>query len=191
MQPIEKALKIVIEQGVGANYVYPQNQFLTDDFGTGQNIRNPFFGDIPIPVKFMFGTQKELNIWLTQNKDKYPLVWLVYPVTESYNNNPQNFYTYKGARLVFAINNDSDKLVQTRLQTTKFVLNQLIDKFTELMRNSHYKKFLILDKQVDIKETFYPNYSVNNQKDSTVIDVWDAITFDCDLHLIPNCIPKN
>ena len=191
MQPIEKALKIVFEQGVADNYTYPTSEFLADDFGLGGDIRNPFYGDTPKPVKFMFGTQKELNVWLIQTEDKYPVVWLVYPISESYNNNPQNFYTYKGARLVFAHNTDCDKLVQVRLQTTKYVLNQLIDKFTALMRNSHFKKFVLIDKQINVKETFYPNYSINSQKDGGNVEIWDAITFDCDLHLMTDCLPKN
>ena len=189
MQKIEKALKLVFDE-VGNNYVYPTGEFITDDFGSSAKIRNPYHGQTPSKVKFMFGTQKELNIWLAETKDKYPLVWLVYPLTESYNNNQQSFYTYSNARLIFAINNDSDKMVHTRLQTTRFVLDQLTEKFTELMRNSHLKKFILVDKTTDIKEKFYPNYSTNEQKDSGSIDIWDAITFDCDLHLIPNCIPK-
>lgn len=187
MQPLEKALKIVFDH-IGNNYVLPTGEFIVDDFGNNSQIRNPFYGQTPSKVKFMFGTQKELNIWLATTTDKYPLVWLVYPVTESYNNNPQSFYTYSGTRLIFAINNDSEKLVQIRLQTTKFVLNQLIEKFTTLMRNSHFKKFILIDKKVNIKEKFFPNYSTNEQKTSGTVDVWDAITFDCDLHLIPNCI---
>lgn len=187
MQPLEKALKIVFDF-IGNDYCLPQGEFINDDFGNNNQIRNPFYGQTPSKLKFMFGTQKELNVWLATTTDKYPLVWLVYPVTESYNNNPQSFYTYKGIRLIFAINNDAEKLVQTRLQTTRFVLDQLTARFTELMRNSRFKKFILIDKQVDIKEKFFPNYSTNEQKTGGTVDVWDAITFDCDLHLIPNCI---
>jgi hypothetical protein len=187
MQQLEIALKKVFDR-IGNDYVLPQGEFITDDFGNGNQIRNPFYGQTPSKLKFMFGTQKELNIWLATTTDKYPLVWLVYPFFESYNNNSQSFYTYKKVRLVFAINNDADKLVQTRLQTTRFILDQLTARFTELMRNSKFKKFILIDKQVDIKEKFWPNYSEKDQKESGTVDVWDAISFDCDLHLIPNCI---
>lgn len=187
MQPIEKALKNVFDS-IGNSYELPSGEFILDDFGNGNKLRNPYFGQTPSRVKFMFGTQKELNIWLNSNTDKYPLVWLVYPISESYNNNAQSFYTYKGARLIFAINSNASDLVQFRLQTTKFILNQLTDKFTTLMRNSSFKKYISIDKLLDITEKFYPNYSTNEQKDSKTIDIWDAITFDCDLHLIPNCI---
>lgn len=191
MQQIEKAISIVVKDGINSNYVYPATEHINDDFNSGNTFRNPYFGQTPCAVKFMFGTQKELNIWLKDTTDKYPVIWLVYPVSESYNNNAQDFYTYKGTRLVFAINNNASDLVNTRLQTTKFVLNQLVDKFMALMRNSQYRKFLLLDKLVDVKETFYPNYSTNGQKDGGTIEIWDAITLDCDLHLISKCIPKN
>jgi len=192
MQPIEKALSIVATQGVVDNYVYPAGEMLNDDFDSGNTFRNPYFGDTPSPVKFMCGTQKELNVWLKDTNDKYPVIWLVYPVVESYNNNPQDFYTYKGTRLIFAINNNAEAVVNVRLQTTKFVLNQLVDKFMELMRNSQYRKFLTLDKQVDVKETFFPNYSTDGkQTTGGNTEIWDAIAVDCDLHLISKCIPKN
>lgn len=189
MQQLEKALKIVFDS-IGNDYVFNENEFIMDDFGSGTQFRNPFFGQAPKAVKFMFGTQKELNIWLANTKDKYPLVWLVYPVTESYTNDQSSVFDYPNVRLIFAINNDSEKLVQTRLQTTRLVLDQLVDKFTKLMRNSLFRRFLSIDKQVGITEKFYPNYSINEQKDSGSVDVWDAITFDCDLHLIANCVPK-
>lgn len=187
MQPIEKALKNVFDS-IGNSYELPKGEFILDDFGNGNKFRNPYFGQIPSKVKFMFGTQKELNVWLNANSDKYPLVWLVYPIAESYANDPASFYTYKGTRLIFATNNNASDLVQFRLQTTKFILNQLTNKFTILMRNSSFRKYISIDKQSEITEKFYPNYSTNEQKESKAIDIWDAISFDCDLHLIPNCI---
>jgi len=186
MQAIEKALKTVFDF-IRNDYCLPQGEFLNDDFDCGNSIRNPYYGQEPSKVKFMFGTQKELNIWLTTTKDKYPLVWLVYPLFESYNNNPESLYTYKGARLVFAINNDSDKLVQTRIQTTRFILDQIVENFKDLMYQSSLKKYVWVDKLVDIKEIFHPNYSVSEQKTIVTIDVWDEVIFDCDLHFTPAC----
>lgn len=187
MQPIEKALKNVFES-IGNSYRFPTGEFILDDFGNGNKFRNPYFGQSPSKVKFMFGTQKELNVWLNSNSDKYPLVWLVYPIAESYTNDVSPFTTFKSVRLIFAINNNATDLVQFRLQTTRFILNQLIEKFTTLMRNSSFRKYISIDKQSEITEKFYPNYSTNEQKDSKTIDIWDAISFDCDLHLTPNCI---
>ena len=187
MQPIEKALKNVF-RSIGNSYELPKGDFILDDFGNGNKFRNPYHGQSPSKVKFMFGTQKELNVWLNANSDKYPLVWLVYPIEESYKNDPSGSYTYKASRLIFAINSNSTDLVQFRLQTTRFILDQLTKKFTALMRNSTFRRYISIDKQSEITEKFYPNYSTNEQKDSKTIDIWDAISFDCDLHLIPNCI---
>ncbi len=189
MQPIEKALKNVFDS-IGSDYTYPVGAFLSDDFGMGIQCRNPFHGQTPTPLRFGFGTQQELNVFLTQTKDKYPLVWLVYPLEETHNNNAQAFYTYPTARLVFAINSDSDKLVQTRVQTTRFVLDQIIEKFEKLMRSSKFKKYVYVDKIANIKQIFRANYS-ENKKDGKVIDVWDAISFDCIIHFLSDCLPKN
>lgn len=187
MQNIEKALYNVFSK-IGNSYNLPQGEFLQDVFNSGQTLRNPYFGQIPANIKFMFGTQKELNIWLKDTKDKYPLVWLVYPYVKSYNNNAQNFDTYNNAKLIFAINNDADKLVQTRVHTTKFILDSIIDEFTRLMRNSSFKKYIYIDKVSDSKETWFPNYSTSNQKEGGTIEIWDAIVLETNIYVIPNCI---
>ena len=190
MQRIEKALKLVADE-IGNEYAFPIGEYLLDDFGSGVSFRNPYFGDIPKPLKFAFGTQKELDVWLAQTKDKYPLMWFVYPVTENHNNNNQAFYTYPKARLIFAMNNNASDLVHIRLQTTRFVLDQIIEKLEALMRSSHFNKFIKIDKNIDIEQRFMPNYSENKQKDGSQIDIWDAIVYDCNIHLYANCVPKN
>jgi hypothetical protein len=188
MQPIEKALKYVVD-AIGSNYSYPIGEFIVDEFDATNNVKNPFFGQTPTPLKFAYGTRKELNIYLTTVKEKYPLMWLVYPLEELHNNNAQAFYTYPKARLIFAINTTTDKSVNTRLQTTRFVLDQIIEKLERLMRNSHLKKFIAIDKNLNISQSFEPNYSVSQQKDSGTIDVWDAIVYNCCIYLTSNCIP--
>lgn len=190
MQRIEKALKIVADK-IGNDYTFPVGEFLTDDFQNGLQFRNPFFGDTPTALKFAFGTQKELDVWLAQTKDKYPLMWLVYPLKESHNNNAQAFYTYSNCRLIFAINNNASDIVQVRLQTTRFVLDQIIEVFEKYMRNSNINKFIKVDKNINIQQTFEPNYSVNKQQNGGQVDIWDAIVYDCDIHLYANCVPNN
>lgn len=188
MQNIEKALFNVF-QAIGNQYDFPQGEWIADVFHDGNKFRNPYFGQTAKAVKFDKGTQIELNIWLTETKDKYPLVWLVYPVGAKFNNNVQSFETYKGARLVFAVNNESDKSVDTRIHTTKVILESIVANFLDLMRNSSFRKYIYIDKNTDMTRTFYPNYSsTKNQSESGTVDIWDAITLDCDIHLIPNCI---
>jgi hypothetical protein len=187
MQNIEKALFNVF-QAVGSNYDIPTQEFISNEFQDGKTFRNPFFGQEIRPVKFMFGTQKELNIWIKETKDKYPLIWLVYPSEKAYNNNAQNIETYKSLRLIFAINNTADKRVETRVHTTKLVLQSIISEFNRLMRNSKFKKYIYVDKTSNIHEKWYPNYSVSEQKESGSVDIWDAITYDCNINLFTDCI---
>lgn len=189
MQKVELALKGTFDY-IGDDYDYPQGEFITDEFGNSDTLRNPYEGQSPTPVKFMFGTQKELNIWLNTTKEKYPVVWLVYPLTEK-NDMNSPVYIYEKMRLVFAIDNSSDKLVPTRLQTTRFVLDQIVKAFLDLMKNSQFKGFLSLDKDKGVVQKFYPNYSAkrdqDNQIESGSVDIWDAIALDCTLHYKPSC----
>ncbi|MEC4050595.1 hypothetical protein OX284_014240 [Flavobacterium sp. SUN046] len=189
MQQIEKALKLVFDS-IGNDYTLPQGEFINDDFGSSNIFRNPFFGQTPKPLQFGFGTRKELNQWIATTNERYPLVWLEYPLNEEHNNNSQSFYTYPKAMLIFAINTSAEALVQTRLQTTRFVLDQIIESFEKLMRSSHFKSYVYVDKKTNIKQKFYPNFSDNNQKDGATIDIWDAISYECDIHLIGNCVPN-
>lgn len=190
MQKIEKALKLVADK-IGSDYVYPVGEMLNDDFDSGNTFRNPFFGDTPSPLKFGCGTKKELDLWLIQTKDKYPLMWLQYPVTEKHNNNAQAFYTYPDATLVFAVNNNSSDLVNVRLQTTRFVLDQIIEKLEKLSRNSHLNRFIKINKNINIDQKFMANFSYKNQEKGAQIDVWDAIEYYCTIQFYPNCLPKN
>lgn len=193
MKSIEKALNILITQGVASNYVYPNvnSEFLTSCFDSGATIRNPWYKQTVTPVRFSFGTQKELDIFLKNNSNPYPLVWLVYPVSESYQLNKRRHHRFDRIRLIFAINTTTDKLIEERLQTTRYVLDQITDKFISLMNHSQYRKFIGIDKTTKLVETFHPNYSVNESQDkSKAIDVWDAMVLDCDINLIPDCIPN-
>ena len=186
MQTIEKALKTVFDF-IGNNYKLPQGEFLNDEFSKIDKFRNPYWAQVPKKVKFGFGTKKELNIWLKNTTEKYPLVWLVYPLKETFTNDASDVYSYLNCQLIFAIDNQIDKLVETRVQTTRFILDQLTNAFSDLMRVSKFRKYLYIDKDKNVEQIFHPNYSTNQQKDNGSIDIWDAITYDCTLHFIPNC----
>lgn len=193
MQNIELAIKSIIDK-IGENYKYPVLQNIVDAFNQSQTLKNPYFGQTPSKVKFMFGTQKELNIWLAQTKDKYPVIWLVYPVKEIQENVNENKFIYEKMRLIFAINNTVDKLVQTRVQTTRFVLNQIVAKFISLTSQGEIVKYLHLNKKAKLLQSFEPNYSASKpsepsskQGQSGSIDIWDAIVLDLDLIFQPDC----
>lgn len=193
MQNIELAIKSVVDE-IGNNYNFPVFQNIPDAFNFNQKIKNPYFGQTPNKVKFMFGTQKELNIWLAQTKDKYPVIWLVYPVKEIQENVNENKFIYEKLRFIFAINNTIDKLVQTRVQTTRFVLNQIVEKFINLTIQGKIIKYLHLNKKSKLLQSFEPNYSASKPTDpaskqvqSGSIDIWDAIVLDLDLIFQPDC----
>lgn len=190
MKPIEKALSNVFEV-LGNNYNLPSGEYLNSDFGEVIQIKNPYYLQNPSKIKFAFGTEKELNIWIKNKKEKYPLAWLVYPVTESSDNTPNKVNAYRSIRIIFAINNDSDKLVQTRVQTTRYILDQIVDEFCKLLTQGKFKRYIWMDKNKEHTQKFFPNYSVNNQQDSGQIDIWDAIVLECDIYFNPGCMSKN
>ncbi|WP_027381869.1 hypothetical protein [Epilithonimonas caeni] len=189
MQPIEKALNNVFDF-LGNKYDLPAGEYINSDFGEVVQIKNPYYFQSPANVKFSFGTEKELNVWLQGKKEKYPLAWLVYPVTENSDNTPNKIVTYRSMRIIFAINNDSDKLVQTRVQTTRYILDQVVEKFCKLMTQGKFRKYIWMDRNGQHSQKFFPNYSVNSQTDSGQIDIWDAIVLECDIYFNPNCMPK-
>ena len=188
---VEKSLEYAlfkVFENIGNNYKLPIGEHIISVFDVKSKIRNPYFGQKPKKVKFMFGTQKELNIWIKETKDKYPVVWLVYPLKKTVTLDNSRSETYKKVRLIFAINNTVDKLVQTRVQTTKVVLQNIVNVFKVKMKQGLLTKFIKISKDKEPDEEFHPNYSANEQKDSGSIDIWDAIVFDCEMILIPDCI---
>ena len=58
---LEYALFKVI-QNIGNSYDLPINEYIESVFDVNLKIKNPYFGQTAKTVKFMFGTQKELNI---------------------------------------------------------------------------------------------------------------------------------
>jgi hypothetical protein len=178
-------------KSMGACYVYPQGEYMTDTF-SGNKIENPYFGQTPTPVYFGFGTKKELNIFLNDNVKKYPLIWLSYPFEEEFMNDYSQLVNYKKVRFLFATNNTVDKLVQNRVLTTKMVLNQIIKKFLSILKNGYNYGELVLPMEYRVIKKFYPNYGISNtkydsnpksenQRESSFIDIWDAFTLDLDL----------
>jgi hypothetical protein len=178
-------------KSMGSCYKYPQGEYMLDTF-SGNEIENPYFGQTPTPVYFGFGTKKELNMFLNDNIEKYPLIWLTYPFEENYTMEDETLVTYRNVRFFFATNNDVHKRVQNRVLTTKKVLRQIIKKFTsELNKGYNYGELTIVKKGI-LKPRFHPNYGISNtkydsnpksenQRESSFIDIWDAFTLDLDL----------
>ena len=191
---IEIALHLVFS-GIGNDYELPdpQAEFIKSVFN-GSDIRNPFFGQTPDAIKFEMGTQKEVNEFVTNNTDKYPIVWLVYPHSMTTTNTPGNVEAHKRTRLVFAVNTETDKDVKTRIHTTRVVLESIVEKFLKLMQNSSHKKYIWMDKTTPYTLTFRPNKSSDDsetQKAGITVDPWDVATLDCDIYVKKSCIPKS
>ena len=77
--------------------------------------------------------------------------------------------------------------MQTRNQTTKVVLQSIIDVFRKKLSQSVLTKFITFS-EAEIIEEWNPNYSTSSQNQSGTIDIWDAIVLDCEIDLIPKCI---
>ena len=184
---LELALNKVFKE-IGTNYTIPTTEFITSTF-ENTTFKNPYYGRTKTAVKFDFGTQKEVNTYLKLTKEKYPLVWLVYPFEEKFLNKNSNVSYCKGVRLVFSINTDISRTTKFRHDTSKMILESLVDDFLNLMKQSRFTKYLSIDKTVNIAKTFYPNYSSTAaQTANAQVDVWDAIAIDCDFVLKNNCI---
>lgn len=189
-----RGLEIICDEMVkfmGICYSYPTTEKIANPF-TGLNIDNPFYGRVPKEINFGFGTQKELNLWLVQHKNKYPLIWLTYPYDVIEKNEQSTEVFYKKVRFVFATDNTVDKLVDNRVLTTKMVLEQIIAKFKEILYSSFNKGELYSEKHVEIRKVFYPNYASSGTKydsnfkseaqpKSLTVDIWDAFTVDINL----------
>ena len=189
MKNLEKALFNVAAE-IGTDYEFPTEEIIIDELSEGGKFRNPFHGQPKRPLKFAKGTRKELLIWLKDTKDKYPVMWLVYPKKSRFKNDVSGRETYPKLRLVFAMNNTVDKSVNERIHTTQIVLDSIVSKFLELMRNSAFKKYISIDKSVDCDKEWFPNFATSvNQDQSAASDIWDVIILDCTMILIPACIP--
>jgi hypothetical protein len=187
--------KIVNE--IGTNYKLPQGEFLESEFGLSDNCRNPFFGQEPSKVKFSFGTQKEVNIWLTEHNsenDKYPLVWLVYPIFYKSKAGDKQVQNYRSIRLLFAINNEIDPSAEQRVSTTEYILQQISDKFIDLLAFGDVANELTLDKTSDVQFGVHINYTSSGQNDyvlektakqpsTAYVDNWDVYVLDLDISL--------
>ncbi|MBC7652324.1 MAG: hypothetical protein H7101_11300 [Deinococcales bacterium] len=187
---LEVALNNVFKE-IDTNYIIPTAEMISSSFEMA-SIKNPYFGATKTSVKFDFGTQKEVNAYLKMTKEKYPLVWLVYPFEESFTNTNIEVINCKNVRLVFSINTDINRTSKFRHDTSKIVLENLVDYFLKLMKQSKFTKYISIDKTVELKKTFYPNYAVNKEQTANAqSDVWDAISIDCNFILRNNCTTNN
>ncbi len=179
---------------ISDNYLLPDGKFIQSEFGLSNECRNPFFGQTKNKVKFSFGSEKELNIWLDQHTEKYPLIWLVYPLQYDFALGDNQFHKFKRVRILFAIQNEIDPSVEQRVSTTEYILQQISDSFIEYLIDGVVASELSVDRTENAHIAIYPNYTetgknnyvvqnVVKQPKTTAIDNWDVYSLDLDLTL--------
>jgi len=135
---------------------------------------------------FMYGDEKQLNDFLRQNqsgKSMYPLIWLIYPFTESHN---VSNVSYKDMQLVLAVETNSSILNSQRMQETySKVLLPLLDNIRMLFQRSN-----IINNSKEYKLTKFPNYSevdISGEVNKTLY-IWDALKISFDGYITSNCL---
>lgn len=196
---IEKSLEFALNNvvtHVGTDYYQPAkaDEYVNNVLKPGDRFRNPYYGLDKSPVKFEKGTAKDLNAWLTREKDKYPVVWLVYPTNESARNEPKRLLHYKGAVLVFAVNRELKELIDNSLNVTSPMLRSIVERFFGLMYSSFFKDYIWMDRTKDYTLEWFPNRATtakkasDRQDENVTVDIWDTYTLTCDLFLRPECV---
>lgn len=153
---------------------------LTELFDT---LPNMTIGGNSFDVRFDLGTQKDLNKWLSVNKDKskYPLVWLITPISTDENkaNVTGNF------TLVLAtLNDDVDMGNRDRLNRAfKDVLNPLYNNVIKALERGTSIDFVSNEKTV----TDYFNYSEDDVSHETT-EIWDAKKLELSISINNNCL---
>lgn len=135
--------------------------------------------DIPARVpNFGWGDKRELNRFLSNNDDKsYPLIWLL-PTNDNHIVNANR--VQKQLALVIATRQHG--LVKTTKErydkSFKFVLNPIANYVVEGLNQSRVSR--IIEEEWSIGK--FANYS-DNEKESKIIDMWDAIRIDVNVEL--------
>lgn len=162
------------------------------------------YSDANIPIKFGYGDQKELNLWIAdQNKkinpSKYPLVWYVLNEYTEF----QGWIT-TDVRLVLLHGTQTDKFNEWR-NAESYV--KVLNPVWKVLENalSYNGNIEIKGSREDrFKQMDYPNYGVetdnpNNQandfsreasrsKKTITIDVVDAKSINFKMRINVNCI---
>jgi len=140
-------------------------------------------GGDTFPVTFGYGDPKELNAFLKSKENDefhpYPLIWLLYPVTEEHR---KTEVILNNAQFIIAVDTNSSILNEERLTTSyKEVLFLIYNNFILAMSKSN-----TINLKRDVKVTKFPNYS-GDEKTSMhfTTDGWDA------LKVIINCRINN
>ena len=136
----------------------------------------------PFPHRFDWGTSEDLNIFLSQEKKIYPLIWLETGFTETHNTS-SNEVSCSLSFKIATYGLDNSLLNQVRLKTTfEDVLFPTLENIRKTFERSN---IVSLDGENWNIQKFY-NYGTGSKTETT--DVWDAIKFDVGLIINEDCI---
>jgi hypothetical protein len=144
-------------------------------------------GGTEYPVVFGYGDKIELNSFLSnrEQSDVYPLIWLLYPLSEEHHKTKANF-----TDVVFVLavtTNQSMENKERLILTYGKVLMPLFYNIRMLFRRSNV--ISVDSKNETYKATKFPNYSEDETRDkSGTIAIWDALQVIVDLEIIQGCI---
>jgi len=135
---------------------------------------------------FMYGDNKQLIDFLKQNSkgiSVYPLIWLVYPYSESH---LRNRVELRGVTLVLAVETNSVMLNAQRMEETYKKI--LLPLFNNIKKSFMLANIVSMEDKYDIVK--FPNYSdeKGDSEANKVPYVWDAIKITFDMNITGNCL---
>jgi len=132
---------------------------------------------------FLAGSDYELKKYLATVKKPYPLIWLLYPMMESYS---RTKIEIENISFIIAVNTSIQAFNAERMQESYAkILMPLFSDFVKLMRRNN-----VLTVTSDIHLTKFPNYSddIITALENKSRDRWDAIKIMFNCNIIDNCL---
>lgn len=129
---------------------------------------------------FHWGDKKELNRWLKNKKDAYPLIWLL-PTSDDYIDRGRA--VNKVCEFIIATREKRKDLYndQRYLKAFDVVLNPTTDKLIQGLTKSS------ISTMIDDFTIFkFPNYSEADQ--NFTIELWDATKLTINMNFTDNCL---
>ncbi len=141
---------------------------------------------------FKYGDQKELMAFLRSTKGDaskpYPLIWYVYPNSETDNGKDQDVNLTLS--LVMAVNNGKTSMLNDERKETTY--KTILEPLRNNVRTALKKASILTLTGADDRfiTTKFPNYSGddNNMTENELQDVWDAIKQVQEVTINDNCL---
>jgi hypothetical protein len=144
------------------------------------------FKGVPTPFKHVFdwGSSEDLNIFLSQEKKIYPLIWLETGFAETHNSSKSEVSVSLSFKIA-TYGLDNSLLNQVRLKET---FQNVLFPTLENIRKSFERSNIVALDGTDWNITKFYNYGTGSKTETT--DVWDALKFDVSLIINNDCIKQ-